>query len=154
MQSMAPSATDTLHVACPRCDTTNRVARARLDQGAACGKCKRPLLEGRPFELTRDNFDRHVAASDLPLVVDFWAAWCGPCKMMAPAFEQAAGKVAPRVRLAKLDTEAAPDIAARFGIRSIPTLVAFRNGREVARQSGALNLPQLLRWIDAHAAPR
>jgi len=140
---------DTLHVVCPHCDTTNRVSRARLDAGANCGSCKKPLLDGQPFELTATSFDRHVGSNDLPLVVDFWAPWCAPCRTMAPAYEQAAAQLAPGVRLAKLDTEAAPEIAARFGIRSIPTLIAFRGGREIARQSGAIGVPQLLQWIRA-----
>jgi thioredoxin 2 len=146
--------TDNLHVVCPHCHTTNRVARARLDDAATCGKCRRPLLSGEPFALDAANFDRHVGASELPLVVDFWAPWCGPCRMMAPAYEQVAAKLAPRVRLAKVDTEAEPAIAARFGIRSIPTLVVFRDGREIARTSGALGAPQLTQWIEAHAAAR
>jgi thioredoxin 2 len=141
---------DTLLVVCPHCDTTNRVARPRLDAGAICGSCKKPLLDGHPFELNRANFDRHAGTGELPLVVDFWAPWCAPCRTMAPAFAEAAARLAPGVRLAKLDTEAEPDIAARFGIRSIPTLVAFRNGREIARQSGAMGVPQLLQWIRAH----
>jgi thioredoxin 2 len=145
-----PFVNDSLHVVCPHCSTTNRVPRARLAEGAVCGSCRQPLLPGHPFELTSKNFERQINAGELPLVVDFWAPWCGPCRVMAPAFEAVAARLAPGVRMAKLDTEAEPDIAARFGIRSIPTLVAFRNGREIARQSGALALPQLLHWIDAN----
>lgn len=140
---------DTLHAVCPHCHTTNRLPRARLDQDAKCGHCKQPLLEGRPFELTKAGFDRHIAKDDLPLVVDFWAPWCAPCRSMAPAYEEAAARLAPGVRLAKLDTEAEPEIATRFGIRSIPTLIAFKNGREVARRSGASDLSGLLGWIKA-----
>jgi len=138
-----------LKVVCAHCNTTNRVLRECLDT-AKCGHCKQALTADHPYELTEANFDRHVNSNELPLVVDFWAPWCGPCRMMAPAYEQAASKLAPNVRLAKINTEAEPNIVARFGIRSIPTLIAFKNGREVARQSGAMDLAGLSRWIIAN----
>jgi thioredoxin 2 len=139
-----------LHIVCPHCNTTNRVLREKLDAGAKCGSCKEPLIADHPYELTKTSFDRHVTSNDLPLVVDFWAPWCGPCRMMAPAYEQAAAQLAPNVRLAKLNTEEEPEVAGRFGIRGIPTLIAFKNGREVARQSGAMDVSNLVGWIRAH----
>jgi thioredoxin 2 len=137
---------DPLHVPCPRCGATNRVPAARLADAAVCGKCKAALLEGRPAELDEATFERQIGG-DLPVVVDFWAPWCGPCRMMAPHFEQAAQTLAPGVRLAKLNTEDAQGVAARYGIRSIPTVIAFRNGQEVARQSGAMDARTLVQWV-------
>src|SRR5262249_10896811 len=141
---------DQLHVVCPSCNATNRVLRDKLEAHARCGSCKQPLLPEHPYELDAAGLARHVASNDLPLVVDFWAPWCGPCRMMAPAYEQAAARLAPGVRLAKLNTEDAPDVAARYGIRGIPTLIAFKNGREVARQSGAMDVSGLTAWITAN----
>lgn len=138
---------DSIHVVCPACDTTNRVPRERLGEGAVCGKCRTPLLDGRVTALDAGRFARHVEASGLPVVVDFWAQWCGPCRMMAPHFERAARELATTARLAKLDTEAAPAVAGRYGIRSIPTLIVFRDGREIARRSGAMDAATLVRWV-------
>lgn len=138
---------ESLHVVCPHCNATNRVPAARLTDGARCGHCKQPLFTAHPVTLDTGNFDRHVDASDIPVVVDFWAPWCAPCRMMAPAFEQAAAQLEPQARLARLNTEEEPAIAGRFGIRGIPTLILFRKGREAARQSGAMDLGGLLQWV-------
>jgi len=138
---------DSLHIVCPSCNATNRVAGARLAEAPVCGVCKKPLFNGQPLELDSGNFDRHINRSDVPVAVDFWAAWCGPCKMMAPHFARAASDIEPGMRLAKLDTEAAPDIAARYNIRGIPTVIVFHHGQEVARQSGAMETRGLLNWL-------
>jgi len=138
-----------LHVVCPSCATVNRVMPERLAQ-ARCGRCKLSLFTGTPLELRDDNFSAHVDRSDLAVVVDFWAPWCGPCRMMAPHFERAAAEIEPHARLAKLNTEESQQVAARLGIRGIPTLIVFRNGRELARQSGAMDYAGLTRWIRAH----
>lgn len=139
--------TQPLHVVCPRCDAVNRVPSERLGDEAKCGKCRGPLFAGAPLALDEGRFPRHLGRSDLPLVVDFWAPWCGPCRMMAPAYEQAAQMLEPQVRLAKVNTEEEQSLAARFGISSIPTLVLLRGGRELARQPGALGLQDIVRWV-------
>lgn len=135
-----------LIIACPACATLNRVPAARLTDGGNCGKCRNPLFQGRPVELTAANYEKHAVSSDIPLLIDFWAAWCGPCRQMAPNFEAAASRLEPRIRLAKLDTEAEQGLAGRFNIRSIPTLALVHKGREVARTSGALPLPAIIQW--------
>ena len=142
---------DNLLVVCPHCHAANRVPLVRLADGGTCGKCKQALFPGKPLELDEASFATHVGRSDLPLVVDFWAPWCGPCRMMAPAFAQAAAQLEPRYRLAKVNTEEQQGLAARFGIRSIPTIAIFRHDQEIARQSGAMDTGNLIRWIQASA---
>lgn len=141
---------DIVHSVCPHCHAINRVPAARVHDAARCGKCRQPLFDGHPVELTQADFSKHVQHSDIPVVVDFWAPWCGPCRIMAPIFEKAAAQLAPRAQLAKLNTESEQAVAAQYGIRSIPTLIVFKQGREIARQAGAMDLGSLTRWISAY----
>ena len=139
-----------LHIVCPACNATNRISADKLGAAPKCGKCRTPLFAKQPLELTTANFQSHINRNDIPVVIDFWAPWCGPCKMMAPAFKEAAAQLEPGVRLAKVNTEAQQALGAEFGIRSIPTMIMFRNGREVARQSGAMGSADIVRWVQAN----
>lgn len=139
--------TQPLHVVCPRCDAVNRVPTERLGEEARCGKCRSALFSGAPLALDEGRFPKHLGRGDLPLVVDFWAPWCGPCRAMAPAFEAVARRIEPRARLVKVNTEENQGLAQRYGIRSIPTLVVFKAGKEAARTSGAMDAGSLENWI-------
>lgn len=143
---------DSLHVVCPHCDTVNRLPAAKLRDRPTCGKCGQALFTAEPLELDSARFMKHVSRNDIPVLVDFWAPWCGPCRMMAPSYAQAAQLLEPEIRVVKLNTEEAQELAARYAIRSIPTLALFRGGREVARQSGAMDVKGIVSWVRAHTA--
>jgi thioredoxin 2 len=145
-------ATTTLLIPCPHCGAGNRVPAGRLGERPGCGRCHQAVFTGALLVLDAAAFERHATRSDLPLLVDFWAAWCGPCQQMAPQFGAAAAVLEPHVRLGKVDTEAEPGLASRFGIRSIPTLVLLRDGREVARQAGAMGRDQIVAWVRGQVA--
>lgn len=137
-----------LQIVCPHCDSINRVPDDRLVAQPKCGKCHQLLFTGHPIELSQGTFSRHLQKNDIPLLVDFWAPWCGPCQMMGPAFAEAATLLEPRMRLAKVNTEAEQMLGGQLNIRSIPTMVLFQNGREVARQSGAMNSAAIIQWVN------
>jgi len=141
---------DPLHLVCPHCQSVNRVPAARLAQNPNCGKCHQPIFNGHPLELTAATFSKHINQNDIPVLIDFWAPWCGPCKMMAPAFVQAAGMLEPRVRFAKVNTDIEQVLGSQYAIRSIPTLALFAGGKEVKRQAGAMGAHDIVRWVNAN----
>ncbi len=147
----ASAAPATTQVVCQRCDGIVRIPTERMRDQPKCPRCHEALFQGHSVTLTAGNFARHVEHSGVPVVVDFWAPWCGPCRSMAPAFERIAAETEPAARFAKLNTDEAQDIGARYGIRSIPTLMVFRDGKEVARQAGAMDAATLRRWLGANA---
>ena len=140
---------ETLHLPCPHCDTLNRVPRAKLAAGGKCGACRRPLFEAHPVALDTERFLRQLEKSDVPLLVDFWAPWCGPCRMMAPEFERAAARLEPELRLVKVNVDEEPELAQRFRVSSIPTIALAFHGRELARRAGAMSAAQLENWARA-----
>jgi thioredoxin 2 len=140
---------NTLHLVCPHCNATNRVPSDKLQVELNCGKCHQPLLTAHPDNLGEAAFNAQLAKSDLPMVVDFWAPWCGPCRMMAPAYEKVSQDMQGKARFVKVNTEDEQGLAAKYNIRSIPTLAVFAGGREITRQPGAMSAPDLARWVSA-----
>lgn len=141
-----------LHAVCPSCGAVNRVPQDRPAREAKCGRCHQPLFTGKPVAAGAEGFERHIARNDIPVLVDFWAPWCGPCQAMAPAFERAAAELEPRFRLLKVNADDVPAIVARYGVRSIPTLMLFAAGRPVAQTAGAMDSTGILSWVRAHEA--
>ena len=141
---------ENLHIVCPHCDAVNRVPSVRLEEEATCGKCLRPLFTGHPVDLATERFLKHVERNDIPVLVDVWAPWCGPCRTMAPFYEQATQHLEPYFRVVKVNTEAEQQLAARYAIRSIPTLAVFKGGRELARQAGAMDSKSIIAWVQQH----
>ena len=148
---MTSTTSDALHIVCPHCDAVNRLPPARLREQPTCGKCQKDLFTGQPVDLASARFLKHIERTDIPVLVDFWAPWCGPCRTMAPWYAQAAKALEPDFRVVKVDTEASQDLGARFNIRSIPTLALFRGGREVARQPGAIDANGIIAWAKGSA---
>lgn len=141
---------DSIHIVCPHCHTTNRLLSTRLTEHPKCGKCQKLLFDGKPITLDQPLFERYINSNDIPVLVDFWAEWCGPCKIMAPHFESAAKLLEPKVRFVKINIEIQHALAARYTIQSIPTLMLLYHGKEVARSAGAMGTQDIVRWVNQH----
>ena len=141
--------TESINIVCPHCLAVNRIAAQRLGDHPICGKCKNKLFDGKPRDLNKNGFDRNLNKSGIPLVVDFWASWCGPCKVMMPAFTQAAAELEPNARLVRLNTELEQEVAGRYAIRAIPTMIVFKDSKEVQRESGAMTAKHIIDWVQS-----